>query len=218
MRSLWYELEYFPTPPWAARVGGELIQRLDPGPWWAWEPACGEGHMAYGLGDYFPVVHATDIHPHSDFQHGEPLDFLSERADAYDQADWIVTNPPYLLAGEFVRLGLQRARRGVAIFNRSGWLETIGRFDLFFGDDRLLAVEAPFFERVGLHMGVWRPGNGTPMAYSWFIFFRPDVVPPWLTALRAAVGEPCSVTLPIAPGQQKRLTRAQDFKRFRVLP
>jgi hypothetical protein len=54
------------------------------------------------------------------------------------------------------------------------------------------------------------------MAYSWFIFFRPDVVPAWLVDLRAAVGSPCSVTLPIAPGQQKRLTRPQDLRRFRV--
>ena len=46
-------LDFFPTPPWAARAGGELIQRLDPGAWNCWEPACGQGHMAHGLLDYF---------------------------------------------------------------------------------------------------------------------------------------------------------------------
>ena len=36
-------LDYFPTPPWAARAGGELIRRLDPPARTCWEPACGDG-------------------------------------------------------------------------------------------------------------------------------------------------------------------------------
>ena len=43
------ELDYFPTPPWAARAGGELIKQIDPAAGSCWEPACGEGHMAFGL-------------------------------------------------------------------------------------------------------------------------------------------------------------------------
>lgn len=78
--ALLRKLEYFPTPPWAARAGAELIARLDPHPgwggasglprpaflkagagWWCWEPACGEGHMAAGLAEGFAAVNATDI-------------------------------------------------------------------------------------------------------------------------------------------------------------
>lgn len=216
LRALHRRLEFFPTPPWAARVGGELIQRLDPGPWWAWEPACGQGHMAWGLKDYFPQVLATDIHAHSDFQHGEPLDFLSPQADRFDQADWIITNPPFRPAGDFVRAGLRRARRGVAIFARSGWLETLGRFDLFYGEDQALAVEAPFFERVPIKLGEWDPDGSTATPYSWFLFFRPDKAPAWLEQLRGAIGGRASVTLPIPPGQRRALSRPEDLKRFRV--
>jgi hypothetical protein len=50
------ELDYFPTPPWAARAGAELIKRLDPAARSCWEPACGQGHMAHGLADYFAEV------------------------------------------------------------------------------------------------------------------------------------------------------------------
>ena len=37
------DLEFFPTPPWAARAGGELIRQLDPEAVNCWEPACGAG-------------------------------------------------------------------------------------------------------------------------------------------------------------------------------
>jgi hypothetical protein len=50
-------LDYFPTPPWATRA---LIEKVlpqvacrDTGRQIAWEPACGEGHMAEVLAEYF---------------------------------------------------------------------------------------------------------------------------------------------------------------------
>ena len=61
--ALYRALDYFPTPPWAARAGAELVQRLDPLAKTVWEPACGEGHMAGPLAEYFSVC-ASDIHPH----------------------------------------------------------------------------------------------------------------------------------------------------------
>jgi hypothetical protein len=222
--ALYRKLEYFPTPPWAARAGGELIRQLDPGDWVCWEPACGQGHMAHGLADYFTQVHATDIHdfsadgplagPGGDaWQRQPPLDFLSPEADRIDGADWIVTNPPFKPAAEFVRLGLKRARRGVAIFARSGWLETLGRYELFFGSQTPLSVEAPFFERVPLALGGWDPDGSTATPYSWFLFMKDHVAPPAVLALRQAVG-PAAIILPIAPGTEARLTRPDDARRF----
>jgi hypothetical protein len=59
------DLDYSPTPPWATRG---LIKRVFPVlnvPTYgqsAWEPACGEGHMAEVLSEYFDVVESSDIH------------------------------------------------------------------------------------------------------------------------------------------------------------
>lgn len=214
-RALWRRLEFFATPPWATRAGAELVKRLDPGASWVWDPCCGQMTMADPLAEYFDQVHATDIHPHTDRQHGAPLDFLSPAADAVDQADWIFANPPFKPAAEFVRLGLKRARRGVAIFARSGWLETLGRYELFYGAGAALSVEAVFFERVALQLGPWDPEASTATPYSWFLFFKPEIAPWWLGAVRTGLGE-ASVTVPIPPGTCARLTRSDDARRFGV--
>jgi hypothetical protein len=224
--------EFFPTPPWAARAGGELINAIDPPPegtkWWAWEPACGEGHMAHGLTDYFAHVHATDIHDYSslgasapggsELQHGPPLDFLDPAADLVDNADWIVTNPPFGLAGEFVRAGLRRARRGVAILARTALLESAARYPLFFGAGGIngtasLYAIAPFFERVPMTLGRWDPKASTATAYAWFVWMQPGAASDMafqtrrLLALRPEVW-------PIAPGTRERLSRPEDARRF----
>lgn len=214
LRALYRKLEFFPTPPWASRAGAELVKRLDPAAAWVWEPCCGQGHMAYALADTFDRVFATDIHDHgSQWQNGEPLDFLSPAADVFTECDWLFANPPFKPAAEFVRLGLARVRRGVAIFARSGWLETLGRYDLFYGAEAGFAIEAPFFERVALKLGEWDPDASTATPYSWFLFFRPDAMPPAVRALRDALGV-ASVTIPIPPGTERRLTRRDDARIF----
>jgi hypothetical protein len=219
------KLEYFPTPPWAARAGGELIHAIDPcprGQWWCWEPACGEGHMAHGLGDYFDPVYATDIHDHgSDLQHGPPLDFLSPAADLIDQADWIVTNPPFPLAMEFVQAALRRAQRGVAILARTALLESAKRYPLFFpadgqpkGTAALYAI-APFFERVPMTLGRWDPKASTATAYAWFVWMQPGAAADMSYRTRRLLSLRPEVW-PIPPGTRERLSRPEDARRFGV--
>ncbi|HEY3694085.1 hypothetical protein [Phenylobacterium sp.] len=203
-QALHRKLEYFPTPPWAARAGGELIARLDAGPWQAWEPACGEGHMAHGLADDFARVHASDIHDHGwDGQHGPPLDFLGRDADVFTEADWIVTNPPFGLAAEFVQAGLRRARRGVAVLARTTWFESAERYPLFFGETPL-SVFAPFFERVPMALGRWEPKGSTATAYAWFVWMKPSTSRDSTTP----------IVKPIPPGTRHRLTRPDDARLF----
>lgn len=237
-QALWRKLEFFPSPPWSARAGAELITALDPGRWWCWEPACGEGHMAYGLADYFERVHATDIHDHgSALQHGPPLDFLSPESDRIDQCDWIMTNPPFGTAAEFVEAGLRRAKRGVAVLCRSGWLDTAKRYPFFFAGAAPCDLELAFFDRVAMCLGRWEPrstepGGSTATAYSWFVWFQPSVRPGWLTAAQAAlrsglpprgalfdapIGAMSAHAIPvigIPPGTKARLTRLEDLQRF----
>lgn len=201
------DLDYFPTPPWAARAGGELIKRLDPGNWTCWEPACGGGHMAHGLRDYFSCVIATDIH---DYGAGDVLDFLDPDAwvpatpgDA-QRPDWIVTNPPFVLGDAFVRTAYQRARRGVAMLLRLVFLEGNKRFYLLHEDCPLTAV-APFSERVPMVKGRWDPDASSATAYAWFVWIRP----------RPGFQPPAQpVLIPIPPGTKSRLATADDVVKF----
>lgn len=179
-QALYRQLDYFPTPPWAARAGGELVRHLDPEALTIWEPACGEGHMAAALAESF-LVFATDIHP---FGYGEPYDFLGDSlepiADFLDDAvdrgevvDWIVTNPPFRTAGDFIRLGLRRARRGVAMLLRVQFLEGVGRYRLLHGAEPLTAC-AVFAERVPMTLGRWDPAQASATCYAWFLWRKGD--------------------------------------------
>ena len=60
----------FPTPPWATRALAEhvldkphaLLQKS------CLEPACGAGHMARPLAEYFGTVHASDAYDYGYFR------------------------------------------------------------------------------------------------------------------------------------------------------
>lgn len=177
------------------------------------EPACGRGHMASALREYFPQVLATDVHDHGwDDMNGYPLDFLSDAAGKFDAADWIATNPPFAHAEAFVRLGLQRAERGVAILARSTWLGLgKGRYPLFYGDTPL-TLEARFFDRVTMTLDGRPSDSETATAYSWFVWCKPGVLlPPEMeAAVRALRGMPAHLTLGISPGTKARLTKPED--------
>ena len=104
-------LDFFCTPPWATRalfrhvlpaLGVEAIGS-------AWEPACGDGHMAAVIEEFArgPVV-ASDTF--DGYGYGRaPVDFLHDAPLA--RPDWIITNPPFNLACEFTLHALTRQRR-----------------------------------------------------------------------------------------------------------
>ena len=210
--ALYRRLEYFPTPPWAARAGGELIAKLDPTPGYCWEPCCGKGHMVHGLADYFTGVRRTDICNHGWDGQDRIQDFLAPERDGPTSADWIVTNPPFAKAAEVVTLGLQRARRGVAILARTTFFESAGRYPLFCGATPL-TVFAPFFERVPMVLGRWDPKASTATAYAWFIWLTPAALADISrTTRRLFPAEP--IVMPIAPGARDRLSRPEDARLF----
>ena len=199
-------LDYFPTPPWATRA---LIERvllhlgINPGGSTAWEPACGEGHIAAVLAEYFREVHSTDIH---DYGWGfPPLDFLAalpewEHRNGYD---WIITNPPFGDKTEaFVLRALDHAQVGVAMLVRLQWLETIGRYERLFRD-RPPTLIAFFCERVNLCKGRWDPDGTTATAYIWLVWIkgRAPRAPFW-----------------IPPGCRENLSRPDDVERFTAHP
>lgn len=201
--------DFYPTPPWAARAGAELVLQLDPRARTVWEPACGAGHMAHGLRDYFPTVHMSDI---GRYDGNQVIDFLGLAAER-PAVDWIITNPPFNQAEAFIRLAWERARRGVAMLMRAAGLETQGRHRLL-TDDCPLTVFAPFSERVPMHKGRWEPDGTTAAFYAWFIWLKPALRPERFMA-RSPGGPRAAVWL-IAPGAEARLTRENDARLFGV--
>lgn len=202
------ELDYFPTPPWAARAGGELIKRLDPAAKSCWEPACGEGHLAHGLADYFATVHCSDIHDYG-LRPSSVVDFLSPAADGFCSPDWIVSNPPFILGEAFVRAALARARVGVAMLLRLVFLEGAKRHALLYGGDYPLTVAAPFAERVPMVKGRWDPEASSATAYAWFVW---DKHAAKLGGRDGVV--PAPRLHPVPPGTRARLQKHEDLVRF----
>lgn len=161
-------LDFFPTPPWATRALCNWIESnigcLDK--MVAWEPACGQGHMARPLKEYFNIVHASDVHPYG---FGAVQDFLFPSDADHARWDWIITNPPFRLAEQFVLRGLELAREGIAMLVRTAFLEGGGRYSNLFSQVRPYAV-LQFAERVPMHKGRLDPNGSTATAYCWIVW------------------------------------------------
>lgn len=199
-RKLWRDLDFFPTPPWAARAGIEMVRTIDREAESMWEPACGEGHIAGPAREYFEPgkVIATDIHNYN----GNAIwDFLSPQPLPLSGVDWVITNPPFANAAEFVSKGLYVAERGVAVLCRMAFLESATRFPLHFKGVWRLNVMAPFMERVPMQLGSWDPGARSATAYAWFIYCKKRF-------------DDFPVIRPIPPGTRARLTRPDDAAHF----
>ena len=94
-----------------------------------YEPCCGQGHISKVLKEYYPEAkhYATDL---IDRGYGiGDIDFLTYNFN--DKVDWIVTNPPYSLAKEFVDKSLSITSKGVAMFLKIQFLEGQARRDWF---------------------------------------------------------------------------------------
>jgi len=197
--------DYFPTPPWATRALCADLLDLEPGTDLSvWEPACGGGHMAVPLADYFAEVFASDLFDRGFNQaFGPEWDFLCLDPASQHPAgrfDWIITNPPYGdLPQRFVERAFEHApRRGVAVFVQLRWLETLDRARQLFLP-KPPAMVGVFAERVPIARGKWDPDGKTATAYCWVI---------WRTD--GHDGKPRLRW--IAPGAAHRHSRPSDLK------
>lgn len=156
----------FPTPPWATRaliehvIGKEAVAGLS-----CLEPAAGRGYMARPLSEYFGSVEASDAH-HYGF--APVRDFLRFPFEAVSH-DWVVTNPPFRLAEEFVERSMFVARKGVAILARTVFLESIGRYEGIFARNPPTKF-AQFSERVPMVKGRVDAKASTATGYAWFVW------------------------------------------------
>ncbi len=189
----------FPTPPWATRALIEHIvapegslSKLT-----CLEPACGAGHMAKPLSEYFARVDYSDA---SDYGFGPVRDFLVHPYEC-DRFDWIITNPPFRLAEEFAARALKIARVGVAILARTVFIESVGRYENLFRSAPP-SIFAQFTERVPMVKGRLDRKASTATGYAWLVWKKPL----GSTTPRLAWIPPC----------RRRLERDSDYAMSRV--
>jgi hypothetical protein len=197
-------LDDFPTPPWATRALIEhVIGVANVADQSVWEPACNRGHMAKPLKEYFRRVHTSDIHDYSadatDFCQDRVVDFLWPGSEspviAKHGIDWLITNPPFRLAEQFLTRAVDlKPRRGIAFIVRTSFLEGVGRYQKIFSVTPP-AIVAQFSERVPMVKGRMEQDAVTATSYCWLV---------WLTGAlhsRMAWIPPC----------RKQLDRAADY-------
>jgi len=164
-------LDDFPTPPWATRALCEQFvgrnQYKDLGS--VWEPCCNRGYMARPLGEYFSQVYATDIHDYGWSGQGAIEDFLWPSTVPPYPVNWIVANPPFRLAEQFIERASQVATDGFAMIVRTAFLEGVGRHGRLFTKNPP-SIIAQFSERVVMHKGKVTATGSTATAYCWLVW------------------------------------------------
>lgn len=192
-------LDDFPTPPWATRAliehvlraKGELRKQT------CLEPACGAGHMSKVLAEYFRQVKGSDIH---DYHCGEVKDYLKTPLPV-NSFDWVITNPPFRSAEEFVLRSLKVARRGVAILARTVFIESVGRYERLF-QKYPPAKFAQFTERVPMVKGRLDRKASTATGYGWLVWEkvfsgRPELI--WIPPCRKSLERDLDYESPASP-------------------
>lgn len=203
-------LDYFPTPPWATRALCEYLIRKD---YWlgddsVWEPACGSGHMASPLAEYFKSVFASDIMKYEweavTGSQSQVCDFLIPGVCDVNNVDWVCTNPPFRLAEEFIHRASQVAKKGFAMLVRSAFLEGKGRYE------HLFSINPPsyilqFVERVPMQKGSLNKELSTATSYAWLVWVdgvyptRFDWIAPCRNYLERAVDYPDPLQVAAGP-------------------
>ena len=121
--------------------------------------------MAKVLKDYFAEVRVADAFSYG---YGPVRDFLTYPYEA-NAVDWVITNPPFRLAEEFVLRALHVARQGVAILARTVFLESSGRYSALFRDIPPSKF-AQFVERVPMVRGRLDERASTATGYAWLVW------------------------------------------------
>jgi hypothetical protein len=160
-------LDDFPTPPWATRALLEhVITSKDAlGSMSCLEPACGRGHMSVALAEYFREVQSYDVFSYG---FGGVADFLKSKHSA-SSFDWVITNPPFKLAEDFIKRSMRIARRGVAMLTRTVFIESVGRYERLFNPNPPSAF-AQFVERVPMVKGRVDKKASTATGYCWLVW------------------------------------------------
>jgi hypothetical protein len=121
--------------------------------------------MSMALAEYFREVTSSDVF---DYGFGGVSDFLKSKYDGRS-FDWVITNPPFRLAEEFIKRSMTIARHGVAMLTRTVFIESVGRFERLFKSNPPMAF-AQFVERVPMVKGRIDKTASTATGYGWLVW------------------------------------------------
>lgn len=160
------ERDCYETPAWVTRA---LLPHFPRKPDRILEPACGSGKMVAVLSD-IAFVEGTDITDGVDFL---AIDDLRRTPDA------IITNPPYVLAREFIDRALDltfHIKGWVAMLLRTDYDHAKTRSDLF-GECECFAKKLVLTKRIKW----FEDSTGSPsFNHAWFIWDWKHQGPPTL--------------------------------------
>lgn len=161
--------DFFPTPPWATRAVLPWIERTSGV---IWEPACGGMDMAKPLIEHFGAgsVFSSDVCDYGG-GHDDRRDFLLTMPAQLPHLDveWIITNPPFSLGGDFIRHARDVWGAKVAMLVRTQFLEGKDRYYNTFAADPPSRV-LQFVERVPMVHGRLSRTQSTATSYCWLLW------------------------------------------------
>ncbi len=155
------------TPPEAVHA----LLAVEELPHLIWEPAAGRGAIVNVLRGAGHAVIATDLIDYGVLGQTPARDFLKMKQPPNIFCKCILSNPPFNLAADFVRIGLKLCPK-VILLLRLVFLESVGRSDIL--DDGTLARVHVFKNRLPLmHRDNYDgPKSTSTVAYAWFVWDR----------------------------------------------
>jgi hypothetical protein len=134
------------------------------------EPCCGQGHLSEVLKEYFPnsEIVNTDL---IDRGYGESnVNFLNVDNSNFDL---IITNPPFSLVNDFIKVGLKKTNRYLVYLCKIQLLETVKRKKIL-ENSPLKYVYVHSKRQATLKNGEPLDPNGKPwattMCLAWFVW------------------------------------------------
>lgn len=173
------ENDFYATDPQTVKdflnIASSIFENLD----CIWENSCGNGNISDVLKEYFgeDKVWSTDLvdrgyNYHKNTSNPVTLDFLSDKL-LNPKADLIITNPPFSLVNDFIKIGLEKTNRYLVYLCKIQMLETVARKEI---------LENSPLKYVFVHskrQATWKNGEpldpqgkkwATTMCLAWFVW------------------------------------------------
>lgn len=150
--------------------------------------------MSNALKEYFSFVESYDVMDYG-YSDMKISDFLTN--DFPDGSyDWVITNPPFKKAEEFIHESLRVSSIGVAMLVRTVFIESVGRYERLFSKFPPTSF-VQYVERVAMVKGRLDRTASTATGYGWVLWDK-------------TCKDPCT-RLEWIPPSRKRMERDKDY-------
>jgi hypothetical protein len=164
------ENDFYPTPPEAIQA---IIKKENLTNQSVWEPACGDGAIAFEVLKTNPkLLFCSDIidRGFSSETCGKEYDFLNLHHSDFDV---IITNPPYILANEFVKHAKKLSKKKIIFLLKLNFLAGAKRNLEIFSDQTFpLSKVYVFKKRLSFYKNGQKMKNTGMIDFAWFVWDR----------------------------------------------